>query len=71
MQNRLAQGDVQVKKGLETVGYFLGIVMRNLANILNPETIVIGGPMSQFETVLLEPAIASFAAHTQRNVITP
>ena len=71
MQNRLAQGDIQVKKGLETVGYFLGIVMRNLANILNPETIVIGGPMSQFETVLLEPAIASFNAHTQRNVITP
>ena len=71
MQNRWAQGDAQVKKGLETVGYFLGIVMRNLANILNPETIVIGGPMSQFEAALLEPAIASFNAHTQRHVMTP
>ena len=71
MQNRLAHGDAQVKKGLETVGYFLGIVMRNLANILNPETIVIGGPMSQFEAALLTPTIASFTAHTQRNLMTP
>jgi predicted NBD/HSP70 family sugar kinase len=71
MQRRLAQGDAQVKAGLDTVGHYLGIVLRNIANILNPETIVIGGPMSQFENDLIAPTLASFKAHTARNKILP
>ena len=71
MQRRLAQGDVAVKAGLDEVGYYLGIVLRNVANYLNPESIVIGGPMSQFEDALMKPAIASFQAHSKGNLILP
>lgn len=71
MQRRLAQGDVAVKAGLDEVGHYLGIVLRNVANYLNPESIVIGGPMSQFEDALMKPAIASFQAHSQGSLILP
>ena len=71
LQRRLAKDDDKVKQGLNTVGHYLGIVLRNVANILNPETIVIGGPMSQFGVHLIEPTIKSFKAHTGRNHIQP
>lgn len=71
LQRRLAQGDELVKSGLAQVGHFLGIVLRNVANILNPETIIIGGPMSQFGNHLLEPTLASFVKHSHQNHIQP
>ncbi|TDR32742.1 ROK family protein [Hydromonas duriensis] len=71
LQQRLAQGDEKVQQGLEQVAFFLGIVMRNIANILNPKTIVIGGPMSQFGNQLIHPAIESLKQHTGRNLGLP
>lgn len=71
LQRRLAKDDEKVKQGLNAVGHYLGIVLRNVANILNPETIVLGGPMSQFGQHLIDPTIQSFKAHTGRNHILP
>lgn len=71
MQRRLANGDVAVKAGLDQVGYYLGIVLRNVSNFLNPESIVIGGPMGQFEDALMNPTMASFQANSQGNLIRP
>jgi predicted NBD/HSP70 family sugar kinase len=71
LQRRLAKDDEKVKQGLNTVGHYLGIVLRNVANILNPETIVLGGPMIQFDQHLIDPTIQSFKAHTGRNHILP
>ncbi|MGL4766839.1 MAG: ROK family transcriptional regulator [Formosimonas sp.] len=71
LQRRLAKDDEAVKQGLNSIGQHLGIVLRNIANILDPETIVIGGPMSAFAHHLLEPTLASFQAHTGLNHILP
>lgn len=71
LHRRLAKNDAQVKQGLNNVGHYLGIVLRNIANILDPETIVIGGPMSSFAQHLLEPTLASFEQHTGLHHISP
>lgn len=71
LQRRLAKDDEKVKAGLNSVGHYLGIVLRNIANILNPETIVIGGPMSQFGAHIIEPTVKSFNAHSGRNHVKP
>lgn len=71
IKRRLAQGDASVKTAIDAVGHYLGIVLHNIAITLNPESIVIGGVMSQLEEALIYPAIESFSAHSFRNSSHP
>ncbi|HID25829.1 MAG TPA: ROK family protein, partial [Thermoplasmata archaeon] len=49
-------GDKKAKQIFERVGKFLGVGLANIANVLNPELIVIGGGISEAGKFLLDPA---------------
>jgi predicted NBD/HSP70 family sugar kinase len=40
---------------IQKTGYYLGLGLVNLVNLLNPEVIVIGGDISQVADILLKP----------------
>ena len=42
-----SQGDVVVLEALNETGKWLGVGIANLINVLNPELVVLGGPISQ------------------------
>ncbi|MEI7475232.1 MAG: ROK family protein [bacterium] len=48
-------GDQVAKRIFEINGYWIGIGMANLVNILNPEAIIVGGGVAQAGDLLLEP----------------
>lgn len=50
-------GDALALELISETGYWLGVGLANLVNILNPELIVIGGGLSKMGDLLLDPAI--------------
>jgi glucokinase len=60
-----------VCNGLNEIAGYLGVVLRNIVNMINPRTIVIGGAMSRFGTALLDPTIESLKRHTGHNYAIP
>lgn len=50
-----AQGDVEARQILDEAMDYLGVGMANLANLLNPELIVIGGGLTKMGERLFEP----------------
>ncbi|MGL4767171.1 MAG: ROK family transcriptional regulator [Formosimonas sp.] len=68
---RHERGDLLVRDGLNAIAQYLGVVLRNMVNMINPRTIVIGGSMSQFGNALLEPTIDSLKQHTGHNYDIP
>lgn len=54
---RLAvEGSAAAKQALDELGFWLGVGITNLTNILNPEVVIVGGGLSQLGDLLLEPA---------------
>jgi glucokinase len=51
-------GDLLAQRVLAATGRYLGVGLVNLANLFNPEVIVIGGGLAQAGNYLLEPARA-------------
>lgn len=51
------KGDLAAQKSFERAGYFLGIGLGIIINILNPEIIVIGGGVMAAGNLLLKPAL--------------
>lgn len=51
------KGDLAARKSFERAGYFLGIGLGIIINILNPEIIVIGGGVMAAGNLLLKPAL--------------
>src|SRR5690625_1075905 len=51
-----AQGEPISQRVLEETGYYLGICCANVATIINPQRIVIGGGIAQAGEMILEPA---------------
>ena len=49
-------GDARAKRVLAEAGHYLGLALANLVDILNPQTIVIGGGVAAAGNLLLEPA---------------
>jgi len=49
------KGDAVAIEVFEETGYYLGICVANLINILNPEMVVIGGGVAQSGDLILEP----------------
>jgi glucokinase len=50
------EGDRLAEELIARTGYYVGVGIANLINIFNPETIVIGGGLSNIGDMLLEPA---------------
>lgn len=48
-------GDAVAKEVFEETGYFLGVTVANLINILNPQMIVVGGGIAQAGELILAP----------------
>jgi predicted NBD/HSP70 family sugar kinase len=69
--HRYERGDPLVCNGLNEIAGYLGVVLRNIVNMINPRTIVIGGAMSRFGTALLDPTIESLKRHTGHNYAIP
>lgn len=49
-----ARGDAIVLEAITEAGTYLGLALANLVNLLNPQRIVIGGPVALFGDVLLD-----------------
>ena len=54
-------GDAGSRRVIADAGRLIGIVVANLCNLLNPELVIIGGPLSVAGDILLDPLRASFA----------
>lgn len=50
-----AAGDVLAREIVDKTGEYLGIGVANLINVINPDTVVIGGGVSNMGELLLEP----------------
>jgi glucokinase len=57
-----AEGDVAARQLLAEVGRWLGEGIADLANILDPAAVVVGGGVSEAGDLLLEPAREAYAA---------
>ena len=49
------EGDVLALAVVSRAAYYLGVGLANLVNILNPDTIIVGGGLSKLGDLLLEP----------------
>ncbi|MDR2255296.1 MAG: ROK family transcriptional regulator [Arthrobacter sp.] len=57
-------GDTVARRVVEDAGLSVGQVLGQLASLLNPETILLGGPLSDLGELLLEPIRRSLKRHT-------
>jgi predicted NBD/HSP70 family sugar kinase len=57
-------GQTAAKYALEQAARWLGLALSNLANLMNPETIVIAGPISLAGELFLETILDMLANHT-------
>lgn len=58
------EGDIVTRRVVEDAGLSVGKVLGELASILNPEAILLGGPLSGLGDLLLEPVIRGMVRHT-------
>ncbi|WP_134704677.1 ROK family glucokinase [Ammoniphilus sp. YIM 78166] len=61
-------GDVVSVKILHHVGYYLGLALAQMSNVLNPEKIVIGGGVSKAGDFFLEPIRENFIKYALNKV---
>jgi glucokinase len=59
------QGDAVAQEIIRTAGYYGGVGLSMIVQILNPELIVLGGGLTRIGARLLEPALAAMREHTQ------
>jgi len=50
-----AQGDVRCRRALSDAGRQIGIAIAGLCNLINPERVVVGGPLSRAGDLVLDP----------------
>jgi glucokinase len=60
-----AQGDAVAGEVLRTAGYYAGVGMSMVVQILNPELIVLGGGLTRIGPLLLDCVLAAMREHTQ------
>jgi predicted NBD/HSP70 family sugar kinase len=66
LQRRLQTGDIQTQEAVNTAGRMLGVLLQNIANSINPEEIVLGGPLVDLGDALVGPAMSTFSASQGR-----
>jgi glucokinase len=59
------QGDAVAQEIIRTAGYYGGVGLSMIVQILNPEMIVIGGGLTRIGSRLMEPMLAAMREHTQ------
>jgi len=59
------QGDLVAQEILQTAGYYGGVGLSMIVQVLNPELIVVGGGLVKAGEWLLEPMMAALYEHTQ------
>jgi len=59
------QGDAVACEILQTAGYYAGVGLSLIVQILNPELIVIGGGLVHIGSLVWEPALAALHEHSQ------
>jgi glucokinase len=60
-----AQGDAVARQIIERAGYFGGVAMSWIVEILNPELIVLGGGVTRIGPMLLDSAMVAMREHTE------
>lgn len=63
-----ASRDTATLRVIDDAGVALGRALAHMANLINPETIVIGGPLTSLGEILLDPIRRSLARHAVRLV---
>ena len=63
------QGDALACEILRTAGYYAGVGLSVIVQILNPELIVIGGGLVHIGASVWEPALAALRQHTQPELL--
>lgn len=58
-------GDKAAGEILQTVGYYCGVGLSMIVEIINPELIVVGGGLTRVGSMLMDPARAAMREHTQ------
>ena len=66
-----SRGDAQARAIVAELGWWVGLGLANLANVLDPEAFVIGGGLVEMGDLLLEPVRSSFAALLQGRAWRP
>jgi glucokinase len=59
------RGDAVAREIIERAGYYGGVGLSLIVEILNPELIVMGGGLTRIGPMLLEPALAAMHEHTE------
>ena len=65
------QGDTEARAIVAELGWWVGLGLANLTNVLDPEAFVIGGGLVDMGDLLLEPVRTSFAALLQGRAWRP
>ena len=61
LRERLVLGDKKTIAALKTAGIYLGLLLQNMINTLNPKLIVLGGPLCGVDDMLVQTALESMA----------
>jgi predicted NBD/HSP70 family sugar kinase len=61
-----AEGDAVAQELLRETGRYVGLGLANLANLLDPERIIVGGGFSEIGPPLWQPALAALRQHAFR-----
>ena len=64
-----AEGDAVARETFEETGYYIGLGVASLVNLLNPELVVIGGGVAQAGDLILEPIRRSARANAIKALI--
>ena len=64
-----AQGDAMAIEVFEEVGYYVGLGIASMVNLLNPELVVIGGGVAQAGDLILDPIRRSARANAIKTLI--
>jgi predicted NBD/HSP70 family sugar kinase len=62
LAERVARGDKPTVRAAQRAGEYLGLVLQNLGNTVNPAVVVLGGPLCQLGGVFLDTAVKQMEA---------
>jgi predicted NBD/HSP70 family sugar kinase len=62
LAERVARGDKATVRAAQRAGEYLGLLLQNLGNTVNPAVVVLGGPLCQLGDVFLDTAVKQMEA---------
>jgi glucokinase len=63
------QGDQVAREILRSAGYYAGVGLSIIIQVLNPELIVVGGGLTRIGPLVMEPALMGLREHTQPELL--